>query len=303
MLPFAVLGFLSTRFAAAANNECDWLAMKETVSLFHTGWAHHQSCSKSFDVWKSEAQSFQMGADSCACLIQWGAPLLEKYDCEIGDRSLLDWKASCSEKYCITDNPSEFCYCNQDELKNVWKSMGQDVHEVCSDITQEWNDGSHIFTQPTPHSCKCFHMMGNNQGQDLGCKWELNDLSKPWEKSPSMASFAKKCVEKSFEEYEFVDTDDAEEFIMKPANNKRIQPVKNVNDEKDQVSIHDFLLKSAFLLAIVIALSITFYKFCYERNDILTKRRRTMVMVPHADSMDDDPEFGLDSEEACIEMD
>eukprot|EP00493_Phyllostaurus_siculus_P022587 UN22921 len=39
--------------------------------------------------------------------------------------------------------------------------------------SQDWNDGSHIFTQPDPHSCRCFHVMGHNRGQDLGCKMAI----------------------------------------------------------------------------------------------------------------------------------
>jgi len=282
--------------ASQENDTCDWAAMEESVSLFHTGWAHHQACAKAFRLWQYDSPK-PMTAESCECLIGWGEPLLNQFECELGDKTLVQWKASCSEKYCITDNPAEFCYCNQDELKNVWKSMGMDVHDICSDISQDWNDGSHIFTQPDPHSCRCFHVMGHNRGQDLGCKWQLNDFTKPWEKYESMASFAKKCVDKNFTEEQFQNYYE-EEVFMKPLSRK-IKPIKNLRVNDDQDSIHNFLFGTLFLIALLMVAAIFVYKCYVERSGTQTRRRKKMVALPSIDTLDnDEEEYGLDSEES-----
>jgi len=287
--------FLSIFGASASSTECNWSDLKETVSLFHTGWAHLQACSRSFDILESSPEE-GLGWNMCSCLVGFGAPILEQHSCELNHRDLLEWKQACSSKYCIQDNPEEFCYCNQDELKNVWKAMGKEVHEVCSDLSQEWNDGSHIFTQPTPHSCKCFHMMGHNKGQDLGCKWGLDDLSKPWEKSPSMASFAKKCIDKGFTEEDFIQDSGNEETYMKPKSRMRTGSIKSLHTREDSEYIHHTLFKILGFSVVGFLLFYLSYKCFCERTATLSRRRRKMVAIPSTDTIEDE-EYGLDSEE------
>lgn len=280
--------FLLILIGISAQNECNWDSFEQSIQTLQSGFGYQDACTKSLPRWKM-GKKFELNAEQCTCLIGYGKPLLEDVDCTFDNDTFLNWKDECAKTFCIVDNPAEFCHCNGDDLRNQWTVQGDNVYSACSKNVEFWNNGGHMYTQPTSKTCKCFHLMQDN-GLSLGCKWATTDVSKPWEKAPSMASIASKCL--AVEETE--GEEDEVPHYRRPLVATSVKSFQKPHEADADSSIQKNLL---LLLAIVSTSTIGLIcvcKSCWNQNfNEKARIRRQMEVLPS------DDEFGLDSEDKC----
>jgi len=279
------------------SEECDWMGLKKIVEGLQTGWEHQEHCLAALTEWEKEPDTVKedLSEDTCACLVGLGLPVLNQLDCPVDVTPLTELKKMCAQKYCMGDNIAPMCQCNQDELKNTWRVIGDEAREECNFMMEFWNEGNHLYSLPEAKDCKCFALMPS-KGLDLGCKWPLMEVTRPWGKSPSMASIAGQCQSNNLTE--IVPTEEAWQGapvrVLKSSSPDFVAPLKTYEHipSSSTTTIDTSLFFLLGVLSMSIAGSVILYK-CYTPSSEV-KPRRNMIRIPSVDL--DDDEFGMESD-------
>lgn len=279
------------------------MGLIKIVEELQTGWEHQEHCLAALPVWEKNPDKVaeNLSEHTCACLVGLGLPVLNQLDCPVNGIPLTELKQQCAEKYCMGDNVAPMCQCNQDELKNTWRVIGDEAREECNFMMEFWNEGNHLYSLPEAKDCKCFALMPS-KGLDLGCKWPLMEVTRPWGKSPSMASIAGQCQTKNFTEH--LATEEAawqaplpQQNVLKsaPSAEEFAAPLKTFEHipSSSTTTIDTSLFFLLGALSLSIAGSVILYKCYLPKHEI--KPRRNMIQIPSVDL--DDEEFGMESEE------